>query len=287
MQDFRKLVSDTSFGAWVLFGGTLVAMVLGAGVFVAGLGFYWGIIAYEVVIILGAALIWHRELGEAAAPWPDLRRSGLTAGSFVLIVLASVVLGLWSNAVIAFLVDTFPGTFGESAQMYQKRIKQLLLEPTGLDWALAVAGVTIFAPVCEEALFRGSILPELRKMESLAGAIALNGVMFGLFHLNPLNALPLSVIGAYLAHVAVRSESLWPPILAHFALNAFNGVVMPMVIGGTAASEATGAEATPVSRILAGQGASVAEYAVAMGGLGALGALLWWGSVRLLKRRED
>ena len=50
--------------------------------------------------------------------------------------------------------------------------------------------------------------------------IVFSGVVFGFYHLSLLQALPLSVLGIYLAYLAWRTGSLWIPIAAHFTNNA-------------------------------------------------------------------
>ncbi|MFN3925761.1 MAG: lysostaphin resistance A-like protein [Pseudanabaenaceae cyanobacterium] len=79
--------------------------------------------------------------------------------------------------------------------------------------------VGICAPICEELLFRGFLLPSLSSYLPLWGAICLSGVSFALVHLNLADLLPLSLLGCCLGYVYWRSQNLWAAILFHSLWN--------------------------------------------------------------------
>lgn len=87
-----------------------------------------------------------------------------------------------------------------------------------MTW-LFVAGVVVAAPIAEEVVFRGYLLPALRPALGAPGAIAATAVAFGLVHPLPL-ALPAALLGAGFGWLAQRAGSLLPAILAHAAHNA-------------------------------------------------------------------
>lgn len=87
-----------------------------------------------------------------------------------------------------------------------------------MTW-LFVAGVVVAAPIAEEVVFRGYLLPALRPALGPTGAIAATAVAFGLVHPLPL-ALPAALLGAGFGWLAQRAGSLSPAILAHAAHNA-------------------------------------------------------------------
>ena len=281
MEEFRHLVRDTGFGAWVLFGASLALLMVVSSVLYAGVGFYWAIIGYEVIAILGAGFYWRGVVGrDVAAAWPDVRRSGLSVGAGMLLTVTAIALGLWGNAVMGLALELFPDTLGPYAEQYQARIRQLLLESEGLNWWLATIGVALVAPVCEEALFRGSILQEQLKDGRLWRTIVANGLLFGAFHVQPLNLVPLAVIGAFLAHITVVSRSLWPAIVGHMALNVFNGVVMPAAMG-------SGGPDSTAGRFLSGQQAGIPEFVGWAVALGVVSAVLWYTVIRRLTSLND
>jgi len=90
-------------------------------------------------------------------------------------------------------------------------------------WLLFTVAVT--PAICEEMLFRGAVTGALAKHLSTARTCVLVGVMFGLFHSDPLQLLPTALLGMLLTWLALRTGSLVPCILFHLI---FNGVTLAM-----------------------------------------------------------
>lgn len=99
-----------------------------------------------------------------------------------------------------------------------------LLDDAAPGWivASAIAGAVILAPIVEELLFRGLLLPALsRQLGSQWLGILVSGAAFGLIHW-PLyqNVASLMLFGVVLGYVYVRSGSLTLAILIHAVFNA-------------------------------------------------------------------
>lgn len=73
--------------------------------------------------------------------------------------------------------------------------------------------------ICEEALFRGAIQGVLERRGKWF-AILLSGVLFGLFHMDPVRIIAASLLGVFFGWLVVRTGSIVPAMLAHFANNA-------------------------------------------------------------------
>jgi membrane protease YdiL (CAAX protease family) len=86
-------------------------------------------------------------------------------------------------------------------------------------WA-TLALVALTPAICEEALFRGPILRGLRTRAGPAAAVALTGLLFGVFHLELSRILPTALLGILLSLVALESGSILPAMLTHFLNNA-------------------------------------------------------------------
>ena len=86
----------------------------------------------------------------------------------------------------------------------------------------AVVAITVIAPVAEEIFFRGFFFAGLRSGWSLWPSALLSGAVFGLVHAptGPTAAIPLAALGAGLAWLYNKTDSLWPCIFAHFINNA-------------------------------------------------------------------
>lgn len=272
----RNLVETTSFGAFLLFVlGFVYVQVVSLGVLQV-LPMHEAMIAHQVLGVLGAALIYSSVFAEERAPWPAVGRTGLGAGRFVLVVLTAIVLGVAANVGMGLVLELIP-QWESIADAYEKQMRRLVFDATGVDRLLGVASICVAAPIVEEVLFRGTILPEQRKDQSIAVAVLMNGALFSAFHLNPVNFLPLLPVGVYLAHLTIRTESLVPAILAHAVLNAFNGVVLPELFPEAIESERMGAAE------VFGEGSMLppeAQMGLLLAGLGVVAAGLWWASLR-------
>jgi len=86
--------------------------------------------------------------------------------------------------------------------------------------------VAVAAPVAEEFLFRGFWLRSLLRTLPTWGAIALSAVGFAVVHLNAVDLLPLTVLGAVLGFVFVRSQRLPAVILLHALWNTGSFVAL-------------------------------------------------------------
>lgn len=98
---------------------------------------------------------------------------------------------------------------------------QIVLEegdPVALGIFLLTAAVA--APVFEELLFRGFLLPSLTRYFPVSGAIALSSLVFAIAHLSLSEVLPLAVLGSVLGFVYTRSRGLLAPMLLHSLWNS-------------------------------------------------------------------
>ena len=84
---------------------------------------------------------------------------------------------------------------------------------------LAMTAV-VLAPLFEEVIFRGTLLPVLaRRTGSLTG-VMLSGLLFGMAHISIGELAPLTVLGIGLALLRLSSGRLFPCVLMHALWNA-------------------------------------------------------------------
>jgi membrane protease YdiL (CAAX protease family) len=102
--------------------------------------------------------------------------------------------------------------------------------------ALDIIALVISPAICEELLFRGAVLRATRLQLGAASAIAVNGVLFGLFHLSAYRFLPTALLGVALAQLALRSGSIFPPMLFHFLNNLATVLVGRLLTGASGES---------------------------------------------------
>jgi len=80
--------------------------------------------------------------------------------------------------------------------------------------------IAVAAPILEEMLFRGIILEGFLKNYSPQKAIIWSSIIFGIFHLNPWQAVNAFLIALFIGWIYWKTNSLIPGILLHFANNA-------------------------------------------------------------------
>ena len=145
--------------------------------------------------------------------WSDL-------GLGLLVALAVQILVL---PAIAFLLRPLLGEPEVSGP-----VQDLLDKSQGLAFLGLVLSVAVGAPLVEELFFRGLLLRSLQRRVPDWAAVALSAAAFGLAHGSalPVEAvalviLSLTVFGAILAILAIRTGRLGPSIVAHAVFNLF------------------------------------------------------------------
>jgi membrane protease YdiL (CAAX protease family) len=104
------------------------------------------------------------------------------------------------------------------------------------DVALTLFFITaaIAAPIFEELLFRGFLLPSLTRYFPIWGAITLSSLIFAVAHLSLSEVLPLTVLGMVLGFVYARSRNLLSSMLLHSLWNT--GTLLSLIVLGNSSS---------------------------------------------------
>jgi uncharacterized protein len=202
----------------------------------AVIGFGWPVVVYVTLLAVagyGPSIVWclfvSRRWGTGRlsddiglrARWTDL-------GWGPLVWLGAVAAQLAVAAVvIGFDVPIAPNTDG--------------IDAGGDDRTYVVSLVitaVIAAPIVEEMVFRGVVQRGLRSVMPIVLAIALQGVLFGAAHVDPVRGvgniglvLVLSGVGVAFGVAVALLRRLGPVIIAHAI---FNGVVLVIVLTGVA-----------------------------------------------------
>ncbi len=97
--------------------------------------------------------------------------------------------------------------------------------------AIFVLTAAVAAPLFEEVLFRGFLLPSLTRYMPAWGAIALSSLIFAIAHLSLSEVLPLMTLGMILGFVYARSGNLLSSMLLHGLWNS-GTLISLFVLGG-------------------------------------------------------
>jgi membrane protease YdiL (CAAX protease family) len=190
----------------------LVALNIGLLIFVALV--QWedvlqsaGIILAEMLYLLPVVVIfaWRR------IPWSRIGFGGFDAvtigvgcsllvGAYVFIILHNLIL-------FALGVDT-----------QGRAILDLFAELDTAAWFFFVGAIV--APLVEEIFFRGFLFQGFRQRYGWVAGILISSAIFAAAHLDPVALIPTFLLGAVLAYVYHRSNSVWPGVILHFLVNA-------------------------------------------------------------------
>ncbi|WP_346290502.1 type II CAAX endopeptidase family protein [Sphaerothrix gracilis] len=102
-------------------------------------------------------------------------------------------------------------------------LQTVLEESDQISLLIFFLTAAVAAPLFEEVLFRGFLLPSLTRYMPVWGAIALSSFIFAAAHLSLSEVIPLMTLGAILGFVYTRSRSLLAPMLLH---SLWNGATM-------------------------------------------------------------
>jgi membrane protease YdiL (CAAX protease family) len=115
-------------------------------------------------------------------------------------------------------------------QSPQRDLQDLVRGLSGWGPSLALfLTVAVLAPIFEELLFRGFLLPVLTRSQGMAAALALSALLFGAIHLQPMGLPILSALGLVLGLAIRHTGTLRTPILVHACWNAGQFLLMRLL----------------------------------------------------------
>jgi len=134
----------------------------------------------------------------------------LQAFSSWLMVMPIVLLTTW-------VVNKFVGDQGGSNPL----LEMVLNNQNTFALVLLLITTVIFAPLFEELIFRGTLLPSLSGSIGKNWSVLVSAIIFALAHLSVGEFLPLFVLGLALGLLRLSSGSLFPCVVMH---SLWNGV---------------------------------------------------------------
>ncbi len=118
------------------------------------------------------------------------------------------------------MLSQLNGLFLEFLERFGYQSENILLpDMNGLGVVGVLFVVAVLPSLFEEILFRGVLLNGIKSFGKV-GAVLLCGGLFSLFHQNPAQTPYQFCCGAAYALLALRANSVYPTILAHFLNNA-------------------------------------------------------------------
>ncbi len=134
---------------------------------------------------------------------------GITAVQIVLTIVLAAASSLGLNVLLALTGIV------ESSASYQNVARQQYSVMLG-------AGMLLFgliSPIAEEIVFRGLIFNRMRRYFPHAAAIVASGVLFGIYHGNPVQGMYGGCMGILMAYLYERMHSFVIPCMFHATAN--------------------------------------------------------------------
>lgn len=155
-------------------------------------------------------------------------RQPISRGVMVWGMLGAIVLNPFLSYVGDVQVVVLSEGFGLREEVRQWKelfddVVEKLASAKSVGELMVVVGVVALTPaVCEELVFRGLLQRNFSRSMSAVGTVIWTGAIFGIYHLNPIQTLPLIAIGIYISYLRQSSGALWVCVMAHFAFNFFS-----------------------------------------------------------------
>jgi len=192
-----------------------------------GLHFEIGMIITQWVIILLPALWFLRRYRVDRANFVRFR--ALEWHFIPVIILLSASFWLLNMAIAAGMVTGLMEIGYEPV---------MVLEPpqTLQHYLVYLFILSISAGICEEVMFRGTIMPALEE-HGVVPAIVLSSLLFALFHVSFLNLFSTFMLGTVMAVVVIKTGSLWGGIFYHMLNNFYAATYLYLAGQEEAAAE--------------------------------------------------
>lgn len=218
--------ADSPFKTWIKICGVLMGLLLG---YLAIVGVAASLIDNNVAAMVLANLatfalyvLWRylRHRPTQTRSQVPAQTPGRLRGAQWLQLLALIALMWVAGQVMALTIYQLVGseTFDANATMQRG----------ALAWAIAL--LLLAAPLAEEALIRGMVLPRLRTGMGVIGASIASAALFSLLHLNLVQIVLTLPMGILLGFVACYTGRIHETVLLHMAFNLLSVAVPAAMI---------------------------------------------------------
>jgi uncharacterized protein len=215
-----------------------VAAMFASGVLAPRLGF--GLraqIALGTVLLAVPALV---ALGLSPAAWPAAAGRRISERALALSGLLGAALWVGSVGLMELQSAVWPP---DPRYLEMFRSIHRALAPSGpLDALVSVAVIAVLPGVCEELVVRGLLLPSLaaafggaparpgrRRATGPVAAVVVSAALFAAMHGDSYRFAFTFAVGLVFGALRLRAGSLWPPVVAHVALNTLTFLIAPLV----------------------------------------------------------
>jgi membrane protease YdiL (CAAX protease family) len=190
-----------------------MALVVSLGAWMQSRSAGWGLIATEVLCIFlpSVYLLWRSQTLPAAGAQIHTPNWKIT------LVSGLIGVGAWF---VGQLIDAvFSSLFA-----YTPAFTSGLIPSTPGQAVLLFLGLVVFAPLCEETLFRGTLQPAYERYGALVG-VTVPSLLFAFFHLRLIGLPALLPVAFFLGFTYYRTRSLEAAMVLHAGNNLLAALV--------------------------------------------------------------
>ena len=183
-----------------------------AGVLSQNLSFFSIILINEVLIIAIPSIYFIKRRGLSLKK--TFRLNSLGIKNMVLIFFITIL----TYPIATFFQSIFISIVNLIKPLNME-IPPLPIDITKVPFLLAFLFVAVLPGICEEIMFRGTILRAYEKI-GIRKAIIISGLLFGLFHFNLINFAGPTVLGIVFGFMVYKTNSIYSSMIAHTINNS-------------------------------------------------------------------
>lgn len=139
--------------------------------------------------------------------------------NIILIIVIGIAFSMILSGIVEYVIKFFPS--------YNETSKMIGMSMTSI---LGILAVLLFAPIFEEILFRGMVLSEIKTNINITATVIIQGILFGIYHMNLFQSLYASVLGILLGFICVKTGSVVGSIVAHMTFNICGTFIFPYLV---------------------------------------------------------
>lgn len=205
-----------------LFAGSLIVLGIFGGVFLSILFSFLNLplplmlVLSQILLLLLPAFIYFVVTKESVKETLRLRWPGW------LTILFSILIAILIQPLMMFL-SALSGLF------FTNDVAELIEQMNSFPMILMIAVVALTPAICEEITMRGILLSGYNQID-IKKAMLLNGLFFGMLHLNLQQFLYAFALGVLFAYMVRVTDSIIPSMVAHFTINGSQVLMQKLFI---------------------------------------------------------
>lgn len=188
----------------------LAIIFISIGGFAQNTNLFFGILITELLIIAIPSMWFVKRRGLSLKKTLRLNRIGFK--NIILILIITIL----TYPVAAFFQAIFISILGIFVPLNPDPLPEIVSQ---IPFLWSIFFVAIVPGICEEIMFRGTILRAYEKL-GIKKAIIISAVLFGLFHFTLINFIGPAVLGIVFGIMVYRTNSIYSSMIAHTLNNS-------------------------------------------------------------------